>query len=109
MQRLSWFVMNKGITNAKTGWFYTSLGIGKTLYQIGMVFNTMAYTQINTLVYPYISTCTIKVDTNVIHNYFFSLKWLYVIVALKIQMENSLKYMMFSHDINIHWYYMKTS
>jgi hypothetical protein len=65
MQRLGWFVMNQGITNAKTGWFYTRLGIGKTLYQIGMVFNnTMAYTQINTLV---------LVDTIVIHNcYFYS-------------------------------------
>jgi hypothetical protein len=92
MQRLGWFVMNQGITNAKTGWFYKSLGIGKTLYQIGTVFNSMAYTQINTLVYPYTPTCTTLVDTIVNHNYYFSLKWLYVIFALKIQIENSLKY-----------------
>jgi hypothetical protein len=31
-----------------------SLGIGKTLYQIGMVFNTRAHTRVDTLVYPYI-------------------------------------------------------
>jgi hypothetical protein len=31
-----------------------SLGIGKTLYQTGMVFNTRACTGIDTLVYPYI-------------------------------------------------------
>jgi hypothetical protein len=31
-----------------------SLGIGKTLYETGMVFNTRACTGIDTLVYPYI-------------------------------------------------------
>jgi hypothetical protein len=31
-----------------------SLGIGKTLYQTGMSFNTRAHTRVDTLVYPYI-------------------------------------------------------
>jgi hypothetical protein len=51
-----------------------------------MVFNnTMAYTQINTLV---------LVDTIVIHNRYFYSEMIIIcyIVALKIQMENGLKY-----------------
>ncbi len=54
--------------------------------KIGMVFNnTMAYTQINTLV---------LVDTIVIHNRYFYSEMIIIcyIVALKIQMENGLKY-----------------
>jgi hypothetical protein len=41
--------------NEKTSLIHVmSLGIGKTLYQTGMVFNIRARTRIDTLVYPYI-------------------------------------------------------
>jgi len=33
-----------------------SPGIYKTLFQIGMIFNTTAYTQVDTLFYPYTQT-----------------------------------------------------
>jgi hypothetical protein len=42
------------IACVKTNRYIMSLGIGKTLYQTGMVFNTRACTGIDTLVYPYI-------------------------------------------------------
>jgi hypothetical protein len=34
----------------RPGWSHMNLGIGKTLYHIGMVFNTRAHTQVDTLV-----------------------------------------------------------
>jgi hypothetical protein len=50
MQRSSWFDMN--------------LGIGKTLYQTSMIFNTRAYMQVDTLVYPYIYVYMYLHNTN---------------------------------------------
>ncbi len=46
--------MGQYITCIKTSKYGMTSGIGKTLYQIGMVFNTKAQTKVNSLVYPYI-------------------------------------------------------
>jgi hypothetical protein len=37
MRRPVWFVMGQGITSVKTDRYIMNLGIGKTLYHIGMV------------------------------------------------------------------------
>jgi hypothetical protein len=49
-ERPIWSVMGKGIACVKTSKYVMSLGIGKTLYQIGMVFNTRDRTRVDTLV-----------------------------------------------------------
>jgi len=57
MRRPIWFVMGQGIACVKIDRYVMNLGIGKTLYHIGMVFNIRAHNRVDTLVYPYMLGC----------------------------------------------------
>jgi len=48
MKKPIWFVIGWDITCIKTNMYVMILGIGKTLYQIVMVFNTEAHTKVDT-------------------------------------------------------------
>jgi hypothetical protein len=52
-----WSIMGHGVACVKTSRYVMNLGIGKSLYQISMVFNIRVHNKVDTLVYPYIPTC----------------------------------------------------
>jgi hypothetical protein len=52
-----WSIMGHGIACVKTDRYIMNLGIGKTLYHIGMIFNIKVHNKVDTLVYPYILGC----------------------------------------------------
>jgi len=50
-KKLIWSIMSWDITYAKTSEYVMNLGIGKTLYQSNMDFNTKAHIRVDTLIY----------------------------------------------------------
>jgi hypothetical protein len=67
-ERPIWSVMGQGIACVKTSRYVMSPGIGKTFYQIGMVFNTGSYQSW----YPGLPLYTHTTQIETIQNHFIS-------------------------------------